>query len=85
MASASSCSTPEDRFGALANLLVTSIATEPVEVAAFAFCDSAGRILGTRRLVSPSRDAIDLPLRRIVADVVLLDAEQVVMAHNHPS
>ncbi len=39
MASASSCSTPEDRFGALASLLVTSIAAEPVEVAAFAFCD----------------------------------------------
>ncbi|MFL9839575.1 JAB domain-containing protein [Sphingomonas sp. ST-64] len=85
MAGESCDPTPDSRFGALANLLAASIAAEPREVAAFAYCDPAGRVLGTLRIASADSGSLDLPVRRIVADAVLLDAPRVVMAHNHPS
>lgn len=84
MVGALSVFSPEASLDALASRLAAEIADARREVAAFAFCDSRGRVIGTRRIASPCSDAIDLPLRRIVVDAVLLDAAQVVMAHNHP-
>ncbi|MCA1197637.1 JAB domain-containing protein [Sphingomonas sp. R647] len=84
MAGASSVISPEYPPDALASRLAADIADERREVATFAFCDSRGTLLGTRRILSPCTISVDLPLRRIVADAVLLDAVRVVMAHNHP-
>lgn len=84
MAGASSVLSPEAPPDALASRLAAEIADERCEVATFAFCDSHGTVLGTRRIVSSCGDLVDLPLRRIAADAVLLDAARVVMAHNHP-
>lgn len=85
MASAPPAMSPGIGIDALASRLAGMIAREPREVAALAFCDGSGRLVGIRRIGGGWDDAIDLPLRRIVADVVLLDAVTVVMAHNHPS
>lgn len=85
MAGALSALSPEAPPDALASRLAADIAGEPREVAAFAFCDSRGHVLGTRRIESPCADSVDLPLRRIVAAAVLLDAALVMMAHNHPA
>ncbi len=85
MAGASSAISPEALPDALASWLAAEIAGERREVAAFAYCDSRGTPLGILRIASSASDWVDLPLRRIVADVVLLDAARVVMAHNHPS
>ena len=84
MAGESCDPTPDSRFGALANLLAASIAHEPREVAAFAYCTPGGQVLGTLRIVSPCSGSLDLPVRRILADALLLDAPRVMMAHNHP-
>ena len=85
MAGASSDFSPEHSADALASQLAADLAPEPCEVATFAFCDARGGVLGTRRLRSHQMDSVDLPLRRIVADAVMLDAARVVMAHNHPA
>ncbi|UUX98443.1 JAB domain-containing protein [Sphingomonas sp. J315] len=85
MAGAWSAFSPGSSPDALASRLAADIAGEPREVAAFAFCDSHGNVIGTRRIESRCADSVDLPLRRIVADAVLLDAARVVMAHNHPA
>jgi DNA repair protein RadC len=84
MASALPVFSPEAPPDALASRLAADIADERCEVAVFAFCDSRGTVLGTRRILSSCTIAIDLSLRRIVADAVLFDAVAVVMAHNHP-
>lgn len=85
MAGASSALSPEAPPDALASQLAAEIARERCEVAAFAYCDSRGARLGMLRIASSASDWVDLPLRRIVADAVLLDAARVVMAHNHPA
>jgi DNA repair protein RadC len=85
MAGALSALFPEAPPDALASRLAAEIADEPCEVAVFAFCDARGTVLGTRRIASARSLTVDLPLRMIVADAVLLDAARVVMAHNHPS
>ena len=84
MAGALSAISPEDSPDALASRLAAEIAHESREVAVFAFCDWRGTVLGTRRIMSACAMTIDLPLRRIVAEALLLDAVRVVMAHNHP-
>ncbi|WP_439571827.1 JAB domain-containing protein [Sphingomonas sp.] len=85
MAGALSVLSPEAPPDALASRLAAEIADAQHELAVFAFCDSRGTVIGTRRITSPWADAVELPLRRIVADAVLLDAARVLMAHNHPS
>ncbi len=85
MVGALSAFSPEPPRDALASRLAAEISGESNEVAAFAFCDTHGNVIGTRRIASPCSDSVDLPLRCIVADAVLLDAAQVMMAHNHPA
>jgi DNA repair protein RadC len=84
MAGALSVLSPEASPDVLASRLAAEIADARHELAVFAFCDSRGAVIGARRITSPWSDAVELPLRRIVADAVLLDAARVVMAHNHP-
>lgn len=72
-------------FDAIAFSIANGIAGEQAEVAAFAYCDGAGRVLGLRHVRSCAMDAVDLPIRRIAIDALALDAAAVVMAHNHPS
>ena len=55
------------------------------EVVAFAFFDADGRLLGLRHCPSADFFSIEVPLRKAAADALVLDARQVVMAHNHPS
>jgi len=74
---------PGTPFAAAGQLVADSVAGEQIEVAAFAYCDRAGRVLGLRH-ARGAADAIDLPVRRVAIDALSLDAAVVVMAHNHP-
>ena len=65
--------------------LFTPIARIGNEIAIFAYLDSAGRLLGTRHVLSERIDVIDVPIRRVAGDALAFGAEQVVMAHNPPS
>lgn len=84
MASQASLPTPGAPFEAIGRLVADSVAGERVEVAAFAYCDDAGRMLGLRHARGAATDAVDLPVRRVAIDALSLDAAVVVMAHNHP-
>jgi len=55
------------------------------EIAAFVYLSRCGRLLGTRTIGSSHSDLIELPIRRIVRQAIVLDADRLVMAHNHPS
>ncbi len=72
-------------FDSVGDLIADSIAGERVEVAALAYCDRAGRVLGMRHVRSGLTGALDLPIRRIAIDALAFDAAVLVMAHNHPS
>lgn len=65
--------------------LFTPIARTGNEIAVFAYLDSRGRLLGTRHVPSGRFDSIDVPIRMVAGDALAFGAEQVVMAHNHPS
>jgi DNA repair protein RadC len=84
MASQASLPSPGAPFEAIGRIVADSVAGERVEVAAFAYCDCAGRVLGLRHARGIEADAVDLPLRRVAIDALMLDAAVVVMAHNHP-
>jgi len=75
---------PGTRFEAIGRLVADSVAGEQVEVAAFAYCDREGRMLGIRHARGVAADAVELPVRRVAIDALSLDAAVVVMAHNHP-
>lgn len=70
---------------AAARLLFAPLSTERVEVAAFAYFDPEWRLLGLRHTRSPSAVALDVPMRAVATDVLVLECARVVMAHNHPS
>ncbi len=72
-------------FDAAANLVAASVACQRTEVAAFAYCDGAGEILGLRHARSMAVDLVELSVRRIAIDALVFDAAAMVMAHNHPS
>ena len=61
------------------------LAGERQESAAFVYLDAEQRVLGMRHTRSDEDDRLDLPIRAIAADALALDAQAVVMAHNHPS
>ena len=65
--------------------LFAPLVREREEVAAFAYLDAAGRLLGLRHARSGARDMLDIPVRDVAADALAFDAAAVVMAHNHPS
>lgn len=83
MASQASLPSSGTLFAAAGELVADSVAWERVEVAAFAYCDGAGRVLGIRH-ARGTANAVDLPVRRVAIDALSLDAAVVVMAHNHP-
>lgn len=66
-------------------VLGDALADAADEVAAFAYLSADGDLLGTRTIASDLRDLVELPIRRIVRQAILLDADRLVMAHNHPS
>lgn len=68
-----------------AHALFEPLAVAATETAAFAFLAGDGRVLGMRHIRGNCVDAVDLPVRRVVADALAFDARGVVMAHNHPS
>ena len=61
------------------------LAGEALESAAFVYLDARQHVLGMRHICSDQHDSLDLPIRTIAADALALDAQAVVMAHNHPS
>lgn len=65
--------------------LFAPIAVERVEVVVFAYVDHRHRLLGMRQTRSLRADQIELPLRAMVTDALALEADALVMAHNHPS
>lgn len=71
--------------GKLPRRLGRTLAGAEHEVAAFAYLAPCGRVLGTRTIGSGLPDLVALPIRRIVRQAILLDADRLVMAHNHPS
>lgn len=84
MASQASLPSPGAPFEAIGRIVADSVAGEMIEVAAFAYCDRAGLVLGLRHVRGGTVDAVDLPVRRVAIDAPTLDAAVVVMAHNHP-
>ena len=62
-----------------------AIAGDPTESMAFAFLDRRGALLGARHVPSADVLAVEVPLRDVVAEALSLGAEQMVMAHIHPS
>lgn len=84
MASQALLPSPGAPFEAIGRIVADSVAGEQVEVAAFAYCDPSGRMLGLRHARGTEADAVDLPVRRVAIDALTLDAAIVVMAHNHP-
>lgn len=84
MASQALLPSPGAPFAAIGRIVADSVAGEQVEVAAFAYCDPGGRMLGIRHARSEAADAVDLPVRRIAIDALVLEASIVIMAHNHP-
>lgn len=70
---------------AAARALFGQLAEARLETAGFAYLAGDGRLLGMRHVSNDCADALDLPLRQIVADALAFDAMGVVMAHNHPS
>lgn len=84
MASHASLPAPGAPFAAIGRIVADSVAGERVEVAAFAYCDGAGRVLGLRHARGSEADAIGLSVRRVAIDALSLEAAVVVMAHNHP-
>ncbi|WP_294252520.1 JAB domain-containing protein [uncultured Sphingomonas sp.] len=71
-------------FGA-ARALFGGLAEARSEIAAFAYLARDGRLLGMRHMHGGEVDAVDVPVRQVVADALAFDAAGVVMAHNHPS
>lgn len=71
-------------FAHLAGLFAP-IASATVEIVAFAYLDSAGRVLGLRHIRSGDTLCIDVPIRTVARDALSFDAKLVAMAHNHPS
>lgn len=84
MAGSSTDFAPDSNVLALAMQLAADIAGESREVVAFAFCARDGTVLGRRSFRSARVDSVMLPLRPIVSAALMLDADRVVMAHNHP-
>lgn len=50
-----------------------------------AHLDAERRLIGLRFCYSPLCDAVEFPLRTIVADALALGARGILLAHNHPS
>jgi DNA repair protein RadC len=50
-----------------------------------AHLDSERRLIGVRLLYSDLVDALDFPLRTIIADALALGTRALLVAHNHPS
>jgi DNA repair protein RadC len=69
---------------AAACALFAPLAEEAVEVAVFVYLDEDQKLLGIRHARSASVDMLDLPIRDIAADALVVGARGVVMAHNHP-
>lgn len=72
-------------FDRAVRIAAAAVADAPVEVAAFVYCDGAGRVVGTHRVRSGSADMVAVRVRGIAIDALALDAAALVMAHNHPS
>ncbi len=68
-----------------AQALFARLGTASVEIVAFAYLARDGRLLCMRHLQVGQVDAVDVPVRRVVADALAFDAAAVLMAHNHPS
>src|SRR5690606_30078578 len=49
------------------------------------FMDGQGRYLAEVSLIRGGRDQLVLPTRKIAGIIQLLDADMVLLAHNHPS
>ncbi|HWW65004.1 MAG TPA: JAB domain-containing protein [Sphingomonadaceae bacterium] len=50
-----------------------------------AHLDCRRRLIGVRLLYSDQPDALDFPLRTIIADALALESDGLILAHNHPS
>ena len=61
------------------------IGHEPVECLAALAVDAKGNLLGTIHMRSSRADAVNVDIRKVVKELLLLRAFGVVIAHNHPS
>lgn len=68
-----------------ARAVFASLGQAPIEIAAFAFIDRRHCVIAVRHAAAGEIDAVDLSLRQVAREALVLDAAGVVMAHNHPS
>lgn len=61
------------------------IGHRPVECVAALAVDAKGNLLGTIQFQSSRADAVNVDMRNLVKELLLLRATGVVIAHNHPS
>ncbi|WEK43499.1 MAG: JAB domain-containing protein [Candidatus Sphingomonas colombiensis] len=65
--------------------LFMPIARAQTEIAIFAYLNSAGQLLALRHVPSGNVAEVEVPIRAIAGDALAFGADQVMMAHNHPS
>ncbi|MFM9828645.1 MAG: JAB domain-containing protein [Sphingomonas sp.] len=65
--------------------LFRELADHPRELVCLAYIDPQWMLLGLCEIESRLETSVNVPVKRIMADALHLDATNVVMAHNHPS
>lgn len=68
-----------------ARALFSALADAPLEACGFAYINPEWMLLGTFQTDSTHPGMATVPMRKVVADAITLDAAALVMVHNHPS
>ncbi|WP_312490478.1 JAB domain-containing protein [Sphingomonas sp.] len=66
-----------------AERLFAALATGATEVVAIAYLDRERSLLGLRHVIGHA-DSATVPVARIARDAILLSAQAILIAHNHP-
>jgi DNA repair protein RadC len=65
-------------------LLQAELATLPHEELRFVYLDAGLTVLNVAAAAGGWASQVDLPLRTVIRDALLLDARAMIVAHNHP-
>jgi DNA repair protein RadC len=68
-----------------ADLFEPFFAKAPQEKVVVAYLGEGQRVLATGQYPGGGKDEVGLPVRAIIGEALRLDAEAILLAHNHPS